>query len=88
MSCLLEQAVHTALISSLEQGGDGKGSNGAVLIRYEALHVNIAVGDGHGVCHGHLVQCTHCSKSAPDQTRLSCTADIEWRMSQQIQPED
>lgn len=61
---LFEEAVNAAFIASLEQGGNGQGGNAAVLVRDQALHVNVAVGDGHGVCHCHLVQCAHSCKPA------------------------
>lgn len=68
MSHLLQQAVYTALVASLEQSGDGQGGNAAILVRNEALHVNVAVGHSHGVRHGHFVQGAHGSKPAHKQT--------------------
>lgn len=61
---LFEEAVNAAFIASLEQGGDGQGGNAAVLVGDQALHVNVAVGDGHGVGHCHVVQCAHSCKPA------------------------
>lgn len=40
----------------LEQRGDGERGDAAVLVADERLHVDVAVGDRHGVAHGHLAK--------------------------------
>lgn len=51
---LLHQPVHTALTASLQQGGDGQGGDAAVHVSDEVLQVQVAGGDGSGVCHRDL----------------------------------
>mmetsp|Transcript_6058 Transcript_6058/g.24078 ORF Transcript_6058/g.24078 Transcript_6058/m.24078 type:complete len:485 (-) Transcript_6058:662-2116(-) len=56
---LLEQPVDARLVARLEQRGDGERGDGAVLVRDERLHVDVAVGDGERVRHGDAVERAH-----------------------------
>eukprot|EP00951_Prasinocladus_malaysianus_P004618 scaffold32534_cov33-Prasinocladus_malaysianus.AAC.1 len=51
------------MFAYLQQCGDGQSCDAPVLVANEALHVNVAVCDGHRVCHSHLVQGADSSKA-------------------------
>ena len=60
---LLHQAVHRALIASLEQRGDGQRGNAAVHVGDQVLKVKVTGGDGGWVFDGHLGEGTESLKN-------------------------